>query len=200
VPKIDAPTVAEHHSRRRAALVSAGADLLASGGVDAVTLAGVGAATGLARSSVYQYFDSASALLAAVVEDVFPRSTETLRRAVDRADSPADKVDAYLVAALTLATDTGHRSLYALSGFALPEHCRARIAELHEQQFAPLGEAVAALGVPDPELSTRLLLGVLQSATQLIVDGAPKGKVTRQVLAFVNEGLPDPATLAAAGS
>jgi AcrR family transcriptional regulator len=193
VPKIDAPTVAEHHSRRRAALLAAGGDLLASGGVDAVTLAGVGAATGLARSSVYQYFDSAPTLLAAVVEDVFPRSTQKLRTAVDRATTPTDKVDAYVVTALGLAADASHRSLYGLAGATLPEHCRARIAELHEEQFAPLREAVAELGVADPALSTRLLLGVLQSATQAVVEGAPKARVTREVLSFVHEGLAGPA-------
>ena len=193
MPKIDAPTVAEHHSKRRAALLAAGGDLLASGGVDAVTLVGVGAATGLARSSVYQYFDSAPALLAAVVEDVFPRSTRTLRSAVDRAATPSDKVDAYVVTALGLAADASHRSLYALAGATLPEHCRARIVELHEEHFAPLREAVAELGVADPALSTRLLLGVLQSATQAVVEGAPKARVTREVLAFVHEGIAGPA-------
>jgi AcrR family transcriptional regulator len=193
VPKIDAPTVAEHSSRRRAALLAAGGDLLASGGADAVTLAGVGAATGLARSSVYQYFDSAPALLAAVVEDVFPRSTDQLRAAVDRADTPSAKVDAYVATAIDLAADVSHRSIYALAGASLPEHCRARIGELHEQQFAPLREAVAELGVADPALSTRLLLGVLQSATQAVVEGAPKAKVTREVLAFVHEGIAGPA-------
>ena len=189
MPKIDAPTVAEHHSRRRAGLVAAGADLLATGGVDAVTLAGVGAATGLARSSVYQYFDSGPALLAAVVEDVFPRSTATLQRAVDRASSPQDKVDAYVVTAHDLASDTSHRSLYALAGTGLPEDCRARIAELHQEQFAPLLAAVTEVGVTDPGLTTRLLLGVLQSATQAVVEGAPRARVKRGVLAFVHDGL-----------
>jgi AcrR family transcriptional regulator len=195
MPKIDAPTVAEHHSRRRTALVAAGADLLAAGGVDAVTLGAVGSATGLARSSVYQYFDSAPALLAAVVEDVFPRSTEKLRAAMLRADSPQDKVDAYVGTALELATDSAHRSLYALAGAGLPEACRARIAELHAEQFAPLRDAVAELGVADPALSTRLLLGVLQSATQAVVEGAPRTRVRRTVLAFVHDGLAGPASV-----
>ena len=189
VPRIDAPTVVEHHSRRRAALVHAGAELLASGGVDAVTLGAVGSATGLARSSVYQYFGSAPALLAAVVEDVFPRSTEKLRAAVDRAGTPQNKVDAYLSTALDLATDPAHRSLYALAGTGLPDECRARIAELHEAQFAPLRNAVRGLGVPDPALSTRLVLGVLQAATQAVVDGAPRARVRREVLALVHDGL-----------
>ena len=196
VPKIDAPTVAEHHSRRRAALIAAGADLLASGGVDAVTLAGVGAATGLARSSVYQYFDSGPALLAAVVEAVFPRSTASLRAAVDGASSPQEKVDAYVITALDLATDPVHRSLYALAGSGLPEGCRARIAELHQEQFAPLHQAVSELGVADPALVTRLLLGVLQSATTAVVEGAPKAKVKDGVLAFGHEGISGSASAA----
>jgi AcrR family transcriptional regulator len=189
VPRIDAPTVAEHHRRRRADLVAAGAVLLADGGIDAVTLAGVGAATGLARSSVYQYFDSSAALLAAVVEDVFPRSIAKLRRAVDRAATPTEKVDAYVGTALDLAVDTRHRSLYALAGAPLPDECRARIAELHQQQFAPLREAVEGVGVTDPDLTTLLVLGVLQSATQSVVEGAPRTRVKREVLAFVHAGI-----------
>jgi len=189
VPRIDAPTVAEHHRRRRADLVAAGAVLLADGGTDAVTLAGVGSATGLARSSVYQYFDSSAALLAAVVEDVFPRSIAKLRKAVDKAATPTEQVDAYVVTALDLAVDASHRSLYALAGAPLPVECRARIAELHQQQFAPLREAVEGVGVADPDLTTRLLLGVLQSATQSVVEGAPRARVKREVLAFVRAGI-----------
>ena len=107
MPRIDAPTVAEHHARRRAALVAAGADLLASGGVEAVTLGAVGSATGLARSSVYQYFDSAPALLAAVVEEVFPRSTAKLRAAVERAATPEAKATPGLFEAFASAYPLG---------------------------------------------------------------------------------------------
>jgi hypothetical protein len=165
VPRIDAPTVAEHHRRRRAALVAAGTDLLADGGVDAVTLGAVGAATGLARSTL------------------------RLRRAVARAASPRDRVDAYVVTALDLATRPAHRSLYALAGAGLPEQCRARITELHEEQLAPLREAVAEIGVLDPDLSTRLLVGVLQSAARAVAEGAPKTRVKSEVLAFVHQGI-----------
>ncbi len=52
MPRIDAPTVAEHHQMRRAALMAAAGDLLATQGVESVTLGAVGAAAGLARSSV----------------------------------------------------------------------------------------------------------------------------------------------------
>jgi len=74
-----------------------------------VSLATVGAATGLARSSVYQYFDSTPALLAAVVEDEFPRATERLRSAVTEGVNPAEQIDAFVRTALEMATEPTHR-------------------------------------------------------------------------------------------
>jgi AcrR family transcriptional regulator len=189
MPKIDAPTVEEHHSQRRAALLAAGAQLLAEGGVDAVTPAAVGAATGLARSSVYQYFDSAPALLAAVVEDAFPRATERLHSNTMRAGTARQQVDAYVSTALDLASERTHRALYALAGADLPDGCRARLMELHEQQYAPLRVAVLGLGVPDPELTTGLLIGMLTAAARAIIGGAPPTKVKRRTLALMHSGL-----------
>jgi AcrR family transcriptional regulator len=189
MPRIDAPTVAEHHSQRRAALLAAASAVLADGGVDALTLGAVGSAAGLARSSVYQYFDSAPALLAAVVEDVFPTATAMLAAAVERATTPLERVDAYVVTALDLAVDPANRSLYALAGANLPQECRARIVELHQDQFAPLRSAVADLEVADPALTTRLLLGLLGAATQAVRDGVPKARVRRETLALVHQGL-----------
>jgi AcrR family transcriptional regulator len=189
MPRIDAPTVAEHHEWRRAALLEAATALLADGGVDALTLAAVGPAAGLARSSVYQYFDSAPALLAAVVEDAFPRATTRITDAVSRARDPRAQVDAYVTVALEVATDPTHRSLATLARSSLPEPCQARIVELHREQLAPLRDAITALGVDDPALTTRLLAGLVQAAAQAIVDGAPRTRVRRRTLALVHEGL-----------
>lgn len=51
MPKISAPTVAEHRVRQRGALLRAAIELLVDGGVSAVTPAAVSAAAGLARPS-----------------------------------------------------------------------------------------------------------------------------------------------------
>ena len=137
MPKIDAPTVAEHHRQRRAALLAAATSLLAEHGLDAVTLAAVGACAGLARSSVYQYFDSTPALIAAVVEDVMPRAAERVAAAMSSADSPMAKVDAFVAATLDAATAPVHRSLRALEGAGIPAACLARVDELHSDLEVP---------------------------------------------------------------
>jgi len=189
MPKINAPTVAEHHRQRRGALLAAATTLLAEEGIDAITLAAVGSAAGLARSSVYQYFDSTPALLTAVIEDAMPRATERLTKAVARARTPLQRIDAFVRTTLDTATDPTHRSLYALASSSLPNSCQARIGELHDQQYAPLRAAVAELDVPDPGLTTRLILGLIQAAARTICDGTPKRRVKDRTLDLVHHGL-----------
>jgi AcrR family transcriptional regulator len=189
VPKIDAPTVAEHHRQRRADLLAAATRLLAERPLDGVTLASVGEAVGLSRSSVYQYFDSTPALLAAVVEDAFPRAAGRIERAMGAAETPMERIDAYVRVALELATDPTHRSLEALADAPLPPECRARIRELHEEQYAPLRAALLAHGAPDADLAAGLILGLLQSANRAIAGGASRDRVLAATLRLIHQGV-----------
>ena len=52
MPKIDAPTVAEHHARIKARLVDAAEDLLRAG--EPLTAQAVSDAAGIARNSIYR--------------------------------------------------------------------------------------------------------------------------------------------------
>ncbi len=189
MPKIDAPTVAEHHRQRRTALLAAATSLLAEQGLDAVNLATVGAAAGLARSSVYQYFDSTPALLAAVVEDVLPRTGEQLAKAMANAATPSGRIDAFVRSTLKTATDPTHRSLYALEGSALPAECLARVAELHRQQYEPLLAALVELDVPQPQLTMQLVLAVVITASRAIINGAAPRTVTTRTLQVIHHGM-----------
>lgn len=189
MPKIDAPTVAEHHRQRRAELLAAATRLLAAGPLDAVTLASVGEAVGLSRSSVYQYFDSTPALLAAVVEDAFPRAAGRLESAMGTAGTPAERIDAYVRVAFDLATDPTHRSLEVLADAPLPAECRARVRELHDEQYAPLRVALVEHGAPDPDLAAGLILGILQSATRAITGGASRDHVLAVTLGMIHQGI-----------
>jgi len=189
MPKIDAPTVAEHHRQRRAALIEAATALLAEQGVDAVTLAAVGSAAGLKRSSVYQYFDSTPALLAAVVTDVMPRAGGRLADAMARAATARGRLDAFVTVTLETATDPIHRSLSALEGPSLPPQCRAAVAELHTQQYRPLLDTLVELGVAEPELTLSLLLGTISAGSRAVLAGAPPNAVLALTLDLIHHGL-----------
>src|SRR5664280_1267527 len=185
MPKISAPTVAEHRVRQRDALLHAATVLLIDAGVSAVTPAAVGAAAGLARPSVYQYFSSGADILAAVIEDAFPKANESLRIALESADGPAQELDTYVRVSLRLAGEGAHRPAAALQAAQLPDECMARLRELHREQAAPLLDALQTLGVPELQLTAQLLGGVIEAAMRAIEHGASLAVVTDLTLKLV---------------
>lgn len=188
VPRIDAPTVAEHHAMRRDAIVTAARDLLATAGPSAVTPAAVAGRSGLARTSVYQYFPSTGALVAAAVEVTFAAANEGLAAAVAQAGGSRARVHAYVRHALRLAAE-GHGPFGQLAVAELPPECVARVRELHGALLAPLETAVDDLGVPDPALLTGLVFGVIAAAAQLLDHGHDLDQTIAGTLAFVDAGL-----------
>jgi AcrR family transcriptional regulator len=186
LPKISAPTVAEHRSRQREALLHAATELLVAGGVNAVTPAAVGAAAGLARPSVYQYFASGADILAAVIEDSFPRSNASLRAALEGASTPVEVLDTYLRETLRQASEGAHRPAAALAAAQLPDECRARLTE----QAMPFMQALRDLDVPELFVTAQLLGGVVEAAMSAIEAGSSLDVVTERTLALVRAALP----------
>src|SRR5207253_7362858 len=88
MPRIEAPTVAEHRNRQRAALLRAAEELLVEEGYAALRFSAVARRAGLARSSVYEYFTSKDDLVAAVWEDVLPRWLEQIGQRMAHARRP----------------------------------------------------------------------------------------------------------------
>lgn len=189
MPKINASTLAEHRARQREALVEAAIDILVNEGAAAVTPAAVGARAGLARSSVYQYFDSSAALLATITEEAFRRSNEALGAAMATAHTPLERVEAFVRESLRLGAEGAHRPAAALVNAGLPPACQERLAELHREQVAPFRAAVRQLGVPEPALTADLVAGMLHSALAAVEHGAPLDTVTARTLTLVRRCL-----------
>ncbi|HEY3544827.1 MAG TPA: TetR/AcrR family transcriptional regulator [Propionicimonas sp.] len=188
MPRIDAPTVAEHHLMRRDAIVSAARDLLGTAGASAVTPAAVAGRSGLARTSVYQYFPSTGALLAAAVEATFADSNDTLAAAVEGAGDARSRIHAYVREALRLAA-RDHGPFHQLTLADLPPECVARVRELHDALIAPLRAAVDAFGVRDATTVTGLVFGTISAAVQLVDHGCDLDQATAGTLSFVDAGL-----------
>ena len=189
MPKINAPTLAEHHARQRRALLDAAREILETDGVAALTPAEVGQRAGLARSSVYQYFDSAAEMVAAVVEEAFPRANAVLAAALQGVDDPLARIDTYVTTTLRLGAEGAHRMAAALASADLPSHCAARLRQLHLEQAQPLFDAVAGLGRPDPQLTAILVGGLVQAALRQIEGGRPAALVIQRTLELLHHGL-----------
>ncbi|MDK1344200.1 helix-turn-helix domain-containing protein [Streptomyces sp. 378] len=164
--------MAEHRSMQRAALLDAARSLLSEGGTEALTFPALAERTGLARSSVYEYFRSRAAVVEELCEVDFPVWAADVSAAMERAGTPEAKVEAYVRRQLDLVGDRRHRAVVAISASELDAGAREKIRAAHGGLVAMIVEALAELGHAQPRLAAMLLQGVVDAAVRRIELGA----------------------------
>lgn len=169
MPKINAPTVVEHRAAQERALLDAARELVGESGE--LTLGAVAARTGLARSSVYQYFASKEDLVEAVVQDVFPRWAARIVQVVERAATPQEAVLAYACENLRLVAAGEHAIAAALHSAAPGPVVARRSEEMHRDMLAPLVRVLAAMDVEDAERTAELVNAVVLAASRQVEAG-----------------------------
>ncbi len=182
LPRITAPTVAEHRAAQKRALLDAAREVLAEGTPELPGFAEVAARAGLARSSMYQYFSSRRDLLDALIEDSYPRWSGRVEREMRAAGSADLRVLAYVRANLDLVAEGEHAIASAISSIAPNEHVGARV---HAQLSAPLVEALAELGVPDAAATADLVNSVVHAATRQIEAGEDADVARTRAVALI---------------
>jgi len=171
MPKIRATTVAEHRRTQKRALVEAARSLLQESG-KRPTLAEVGAKAGLARSSVYQYFDTADDLLLAVVDAQLPVWNEAIRTAVDAESNPGHRVLAYAWANLRLAAQGEHEIAKHLGQIQTKEVAAQKVRAVHAALRQPLITALEKCGIEDVPVAAAVIGGAINAALKQLEAGA----------------------------
>jgi AcrR family transcriptional regulator len=166
VPKIRAATLVEHRQLQQAALLDAARSLLTEGGMDALTFPALAARTGLARSSVYEYFRSRAAVVEMLCEVDFPLWAAEIEAGMAGCDTAADQIEAYVRGQLALAGDPRHRAVAAISALELDEAARERIRAAHGRLVGLVVQALEDLGHEQPRLAAALLQGVVEAAVR----------------------------------
>jgi AcrR family transcriptional regulator len=197
MPRIQAATVAEHHAMRRAALLSSGLRILGENGPTALTPQAVGAAAGIARSSVYQYFSTSEELFDAVVDFAFEVAQRELLAALEGDRTPGERVLHYATVAFDNATDATHRGFSSLADLDLTADQRRRVDAHHLAMTAPLAEALRDLGADNPELRASLIEGMVAAAARRAREGHSAAEARTLLLNAITAG---PAPLAAAST
>ncbi|MFE1511195.1 TetR/AcrR family transcriptional regulator [Streptomyces sp. DSM 116494] len=164
--------MAEHRSMQRAALLDAARSLLSDGGTEALTFPALAERTGLARSSVYEYFRSRAAVVEELCEVDFPVWAAEVEAAMEDAGGAGGKIEAYVRKQLELVGDRRHRAVVAISASELDAGAREKIRAAHGGLIAMIVEALAELGHTEPRLAAMLLQGVVDAAVRRIELGA----------------------------
>ncbi|WP_031177823.1 TetR/AcrR family transcriptional regulator [Streptomyces sp. NRRL B-3253] len=185
MPKIEAGSVREHRAQRLAQLIDAAEAILSEGGVDALTAGAVAARAGIARNSIYRYFDSIDDLLELLVAREFPAWTAAVEEAVAAEDTPGEQVAAYVRANLEQAARGTHGWRASLSRGSLSPSARQRVRKLHTTLHEVLAASVDDLGDPQPELT----VAVVQAVTDACVRRIDQGDDLQAVSAYATDAV-----------
>ncbi|GGO93720.1 TetR family transcriptional regulator [Wenjunlia tyrosinilytica] len=194
MPKIRAASVAEHRTMQRDALLDAARALLSEGGTEALTFPALAERTGLARSSVYEYFRSRAAVVEELCAVDFPVWAAEVEAAMELVATPEAKIEAYVRRQLALVGDRRHRAVVAISAGELDEGAREKIRAAHGQLIAMVVEALAALGHDQPRLTAMLLQGLVDAAVRRLELGAaePPQEITEAAVSMALQGVHRP--------
>lgn len=157
---------------QRGALLDAARSLLSEGGTEALTFPALAERTGLARSSVYEYFRSRAAVVEELCAVDFPVWAAEVEAALAGADTPEAKVEAYVRQQLALVGDRRHRAVVAISASELDAGARDKIRAAHGGLIAIVVEALGDLGHTHPRLAAMMLQGVVDAAVRRVELGA----------------------------
>ncbi|WP_123461960.1 TetR/AcrR family transcriptional regulator [Streptomyces sp. CEV 2-1] len=160
--------MAEHRTMQRGALLDAARSLLSEGGTEALTFPALAERTGLARSSVYEYFRSRAAVVEELCAVDFPVWAAEVENAMERAQTPEEKIEAYVRRQLDLVGDRRHRAVVAISASELDAGAREKIRAAHGGLIAMIVEALGDLGHEQPRLAAMLLQGSVDAAVRRI--------------------------------
>ena len=150
-------------------MLDAAQDVLLAKGIHDTTMADIAVAAGLGKGTVYLYFESKQALLAALRRRYVEQIATELRASQTKADSAADEIARLVRALITEGTRRPdlHHLLFHAAGIE------------EKDAFAPVtaifAEVVARgqFDVSDTNLATQFVLGGAHAALVAAAHGAP---------------------------
>ncbi|MBD7956123.1 TetR/AcrR family transcriptional regulator [Microbacterium sp. Sa4CUA7] len=189
MPKITAPTVAEHRASQRAALVRAGEQLLQEAGLTGVTPGSVSERAGMARSSFYDYFPSKDDLLVAIAIDAFERWDADMEHTLDGVEHGLPELRAFVDATMRMTADGRHAIAGSLREANLSPTRFEDLMTLHHALMRPVTRVLADLGVPTSRTTVSLVQGVLGAGVRLVTHGIDPQVAADDVYAVLTRGI-----------
>lgn len=189
MPKISAPTVAEHRAAQRAALVRSAEQVLLEGGLAGVTARAVTERAGLSRSSFYDYFSSRDDLLVAIAIDALERWGQEIDAALVGVIPGRDQLRVFVEETMRMTGDGEHRIAGILRQADLAPSKFEDVMALHDVIMRPLLMVVTDLGVANPRRAAALAQGVLSSGMQLVEHGVAPADAAADVYRLLIGGL-----------
>ncbi len=199
MPRIRAESIVAHKEASRAAILDAAQKVFLANGYSSGSLTAIADVSGIARTTIYEYYHSKGHILLAVIEDRVPPLLEDVLNGVED-QAPLDAINQIFTESMALVVKVPELAeLMFRVGRALPEELRNQMwtlfspitSELYRQSRA--GVASGDFAASDSDRLGRILADMLVSAIdELTQEPNPKAAapaLTAARLAFLRSGL-----------
>ena len=197
MPKITAPSVAEHVAQQEAAVFDAAITLFIERGYDNVSLGDIAQQVGLARNSLYRYFPDKAHIMIRWFRSELPLQVAIAADALSGDETLAERIRRYVDAQLDYAATPAHGLISSLIDLvpSFDDAVRAEVMASHRDLLAPLDDALASAGVRDQ--SER---GIIADLTQGLInagadresrtgrDERARARIVEATLALLDQG------------
>lgn len=191
MPKISAPTVAEHRATQRAALLRAGEAVLLEVGIAGVNPRSVCERAGLTRSSFYDYFATKDDLLVAIAIDAIERWDAEIDQVLVGVEPGLPELRRFVDATMTMTAEGKHAIAGALREQNLAPSRYEDLMVLHDALLRPLVRVLSELGLGQSRSAVALVQGALGAGIQLVSHGEDHRAVADDVFRLLTRGLTD---------
>lgn len=185
MPKIEAPTVREHHAMVKARLIAATEAVLREKGPNGLSAGAVAEQAGIARNSIYRYVDSVDDLKLLALEQHLPRWSEAVFSRIDAQADPTENLARFAVACLYQTQDSSHGFLMSLMRTSARQphvshqraHAQGQVKSIHAQMFQFIRTQWAELGVTEPDVWTGYVWAIIFDSFGQVEAGVPIEKL-----------------------
>ena len=157
---------------RQDAILAAAQNLIATHGVEAVTMRQLAAETKLSRPAIYQYFASLEHVLAELVINEMADLSNAIDEHIAPFDDPLERIRIWVHYTLAHLSSAEHRAIREISIASLPEESRGMINALHGHFMTALVSPLTQLGVPDVTSTCHLIFAAVAAAAKRIDEGS----------------------------
>ncbi len=173
MPKIAAPTVAEHRANIQTKLVDAAEEILRAGEPDRLTAATVANAAGIARNSIYRYVESVDDLRGMVLSRYMPDWLANVADAIAVVDDPAERLVVWAATNLRESARSGHGWMMVMGRGDMSDATEKVMELAHAQMRDVLSRAWSEL-LDDParaRVAAGLTGGIMQAGFRQLDSG-----------------------------
>lgn len=157
---------------RSEAILEAAQLVIATRGVDAVSMAELAKATGLSRPAIYQYFSSKEDVLAELVINEMADLSNAIDSQMMGIQEPMERIRVWIHYSLAHLASSDHRIIRKISIDSLPEDKRGMLKAMHGHFMTALLSPVSELGIPSVTATCHLIYAAVAESAKRIDEGA----------------------------